>query len=115
MQCVTSQEQLATLLAEHSAVLVLYGGKACGVCQTLKPQLQRLLAEQFPLMQACYVDCQTTGSALCAQQGIMALPVVQIWFEGRRFTEFFKVFAVADISAALARPYELLFAVNGQQ
>ncbi|WP_227875026.1 thioredoxin domain-containing protein [Oceanisphaera profunda] len=108
----TSKEQLAALLAEHSAVLVLYGGEDCGVCQTLKPQLQRLLAEQFPLMQACYVDCQTTGSALCAQQGIMALPVVQIWFEGRRFTEFFKVFAVADISTALARPYQLMFSAD---
>lgn len=109
MLIVTDQAQLDSLLAEHSAVLVLYGGQICGVCQALKPQLQRLLAEQFPYMQACYVDCQARGSALCAQQRIMALPVVQIWFEGSRFTEFFKVFSLADIKAALDRPYSLLF------
>ncbi|WP_417616277.1 thioredoxin family protein [Oceanisphaera sp.] len=106
---VSDQTELDALLASHSAVLVLYGGQACGVCQALKPQLQRLLSEQFPRMQACYVDCQTTGGALCAQQRIMALPVVQIWFEGSRFTEFFQVFSLADISAALTRPYQLLF------
>ncbi|PPL14159.1 thiol reductase thioredoxin [Oceanisphaera arctica] len=109
MLCVTSQPQLDALLASHPAVLVLYGGQTCGVCQVLKPRLQQLLAEHFPRVQACYVDCQADGSGLCAQQQIMALPVVQIWFEGSRFTEFFKVFSLADIKAALARPYGLLF------
>lgn len=109
MLSISNQNQLDALLANHSAVLVLYGGQGCGVCQALKPQLQRLLAEQFPYMQACYIDCQKRGSALCAQQRIMALPVVQIWFAGSRFTEFFKVFSLADIKAALERPYSLLF------
>ncbi|MFD1007017.1 thioredoxin family protein [Oceanisphaera ostreae] len=109
MLSVSDQTQLDALLTSHSAVLVLYGGQACGVCHALKPQLQRLLAEQFPRIQACYVDCQAAGGALCAQQRIMALPVVQIWFEGSRFTEFFKVFSLSDIRAALTRPYTLLF------
>lgn len=109
MLCVTNQEHLETLLAEHSAVLVLYGGEFCGVCQALKPQLLRLLAEQFPRVTAVYIDCQQEAAGLCAQQRIMALPVIQVWFEGRRFTEFFKVFSLADISIALARPYALLF------
>lgn len=109
MLSVTSDSQLNALQASHPAVLVLYGGQACGVCQTLKPRLQQLLSEHFPRVQACYVDCQADGAGLCAQQQIMALPVVQLWFEGRRFAEFFKVFSLADIKAALERPYGLLF------
>lgn len=109
MRLITEQEQLNTLLAEHAAVLVLYGGQACGVCQAIKAPLTQLLAQEFPRVTAAYVDCQQEGSNVCAQQGVMALPVVHIWFEGRRFTEFFKVFSLADISTALTRPYQLLF------
>ncbi|MDX1267773.1 MAG: thioredoxin domain-containing protein [Oceanisphaera sp.] len=109
MRSVTTLSQLDALQASHPAMLVLYGGQACGVCQTLKPRLQQLLNEHFPRVQACYMDCQADGAGLCAQQQIMALPVVQLWFEGRRFAEFFKVFALLDIKAALERPYGLLF------
>ncbi|MBO1520056.1 thioredoxin family protein [Oceanisphaera pacifica] len=109
MQSITQQQQLDGLLAEHSAVLVLYGGANCGVCQALKPQLLHLLTEQLPRVKAVYVDCQQGGASLCAQERIMALPVVHIWFEGRRFAEFFKVFSLAHVSAALTRPYQLLF------
>lgn len=109
MLSVTTNSQLDALQTCHPAVLVLYGGQACGVCQTLKPRLQQLLAEHFPHVKACYVDCQADGAGLCAQQQIMALPVVQLWFEGRRFAEFFKVFSLSDIKAALERPYGLLF------
>ncbi|WP_107851093.1 thioredoxin domain-containing protein [Oceanimonas marisflavi] len=106
---VTSQPQLNALLAEHPAVLMLYGGRHCGVCQALKPRLQQLLAGQFPRVLACYADCQHDAAGLCAQQRVMALPVVQIWFEGNRFAEFFRVFSLADIQQALERPYSLLF------
>ena len=109
---ISQQQELDGLLASHKAVLLLYGGQHCGVCQALKPQLSSLLAAQFPRMTAAYIDCQQTGNRLCAQQRIMTLPLVQIWFEGQRFSEFFQVFSVRDIHAALTRPYQLLFSVT---
>ncbi|OYD26046.1 thioredoxin family protein [Oceanimonas baumannii] len=109
MLSVTGQSQLDILLAGHPAVLVLYGGRHCGVCQAFKPRLQQLLAGQFPQVLACYADCQADSASLCAQQGVMALPVVQLWFEGKRFAEFFRVFSLSDIQQALERPYAFLF------
>ena len=109
MQTLSSQQDLDILLAQHPAVLLLYGGQQCGVCQVLKPRLTQLLTKQFPHMQAAYIDCQADGATLCAQQRVMTVPVVQIWFEGQRFAEFFKVFSMADIQEALARPYGLMF------
>lgn len=106
---INQQDELDALLASHKAVLLLYGGQHCGVCQALKPQLSTLLATHFPRMTSAYIDCQQTGASLCAQQRIMTLPLVQIWFEGRRFSEFFQVFALRDIQTAVSRPYLLLF------
>lgn len=101
--------ELEQFLAQHLGVLLLYGGQHCGVCQTLKPRLMELVTKQFPLLQTAYIDCQGNGETLCAQQRIMTLPVVQIWFDGQRFSEFYKVFSIADIQEALSRPYELRF------
>ena len=101
--------ELEQFLAQHPGVLLLYGGQHCGVCQTLQPRLMELVTKQFPLLQTAYIDCQDNGETLCAQQRIMTLPVVQIWFDGQRFSEFYKVFSIADIQEALSRPYQLRF------
>jgi thioredoxin-like negative regulator of GroEL len=109
MQKINNQADLDALLTEQPAVLLLYGGQHCGVCQTLKPRIQHLLNTQFPRIHATYIDCQDDAACLCAQQGIMTLPVVQIWFTGTLFAELLKVFALDDIQAALSRPYALMF------
>ncbi|HKM37494.1 MAG TPA: thioredoxin family protein [Thiopseudomonas sp.] len=109
MHILSSQQDLDIFLVEHPAALLLYGGQSCGVCQSLKPRLTQLLAEHFPQMQAAYIDCQADGATLCAQQRVMTVPVVQIWFQEQRFAEFFKVFALSDIQTAIARPYGLMF------
>ena len=97
------------MLQSHPAVLLLFGGKHCGVCQAIKPQLETLVRDEFPELLAVYIDCQEQAGALCAARSIFALPVVQLWFEGRHFESFAKVFSLGQIRAAVARPYQLLF------
>ena len=108
MQNVCSDDELSTVLQSNPAVLLLYGGASCGVCQAIKPQLERLSSEQFPKLVTAYIDCQASAGALCAAQGIFSLPVVQLWFEGQRFAEFARVFSIGEVRVALERPYGLL-------
>jgi thioredoxin-like negative regulator of GroEL len=108
MQNVCSEAGLSELLQSNPAVLLLYGGGNCGVCQAIKPQLENLAAEEFPRLVAVYIDCQESAGPLCAAQGVFSLPVVQLWFEGQRFAEFARVFSIGDVRAALERPYGLL-------
>jgi thiol-disulfide isomerase/thioredoxin len=35
-----SQTQLDTLKQEKEAILILFGGTNCGVCQAIKPQIE---------------------------------------------------------------------------
>lgn len=108
---VTSEEALTELAGTSSAALVLYGGETCGVCQAVKPQLERLARDEFPELVLAYVDCQASSS-LCAARGIFSLPVVHLWFQGQRFAEFARVFAIGDVRAALERPYRLTMHQN---
>lgn len=108
MQNVSSEEALSELIQSSPAVLLLYGGASCGVCQSIKPRLDALAREEFPKLVTAYIDCQGAAIPLCAARGIFSLPVVQLWFNGQRFAEFARVFSIGDVRAALERPYRLL-------
>lgn len=107
MKNVCSEEALSELLHSSPAVLLLFGGAHCGVCQAIKPQLEKLASEEYPKLVTAYIDCQGAAGPLCAARGIFSLPVVQLWFGGQRFTEFVRVFSIGDVRAALGRPYRL--------
>lgn len=110
MTPVADRAAFEAALATHPAVLVLYGGRACGVCQAIKPRLESMLAAEFPRLAARYVDCQGEAAALCAQRRVFSLPVVDLWFEGQRFDTFVRVFSLAEVRRAVRRPYTALFA-----
>lgn len=108
MITIHTETELAALLRANPAVLLLFGGAHCGVCQVIKPQLERLARDSFPRLVTAYIDCQEGAAAVCAARGIFALPVVQLWFDGQRFAEFARVFSVGQVRAALERPYRTL-------
>ncbi|EMP56305.1 hypothetical protein MSNKSG1_10538 [Marinobacter santoriniensis NKSG1] len=105
---ICSEEALSDLLQSNPAVLVLFGGPHCGVCQALKPQLEKLVSDEFPKLTTAYIDCQEAATAVCAARGIFSLPVVQLWFGGQRFAEFVRVFSMGEVRSALERPYRLM-------
>ncbi|GIU04809.1 thioredoxin family protein [Shewanella glacialipiscicola] len=107
IQHIDSAEMLESLLTQHAAMLLLFGAPHCGVCQTLKPRIAELLAQEFPLMQMAYIDCQTQAE-IAASHNVFTLPVVECVFYGKTFGRFSKVFSLADIKEALARPYGLI-------
>ncbi|MFO8142681.1 MAG: thioredoxin family protein [Marinobacter sp.] len=108
MQKICSEKALSELLQSSPAVLLLYGGASCGVCQAIRPRLEKLASEEFQRLVTAYIDCQGAAAPVCAARGIFSLPVVQLWFEGQRFAEFARVFSIGDVRAALERPYGLL-------
>lgn len=109
MQNISSEKALSELLQSSPAVLLLYGGVGCGVCQAIKPRLEKLAREEFPKLVTAYIDCQEAAvGPLCATSGIFSLPVVQLWFDGQRFADFSRVFSIADVRSAMERPYGLL-------
>lgn len=105
LQTVHSEQQLHRCLA-GSAVLVLYGGAHCGVCQAIRPRLEVLMAEHFAAVPLAYVDC-AAAPALCAQQGVFSLPVLRFYVHGQLALEYGRSFGLqqvlGDIERVLAR------------
>lgn len=70
--------------------------------------------QRIPKLESCYIDCQGSGQALCAQHSVFSLPrvlltILQLWFDGRKFTELVRVFTLSELREAIARPYQIAF------
>lgn len=105
----------AESLAQHRQgnVLVMFGGADCSVCQAMKPKIEQLLEREFPELHAVYLDCHGQADSVCAQEGVFTLPLVQLWFDGKKFAEFSRVFAIGQVRDAIARPYEVMYDSTG--
>lgn len=108
MHPITTPAQLEELKQrkEAPALLILFGGAHCGVCQAIKPKLESLMAQQFPDIALAYVDC-TLLPGCCAQHGVFTLPVVQLFMEGQLSLERARSFSLQELGAQIARVYRL--------
>jgi thioredoxin-like negative regulator of GroEL len=95
-------EQAIEHLKATQAVLLLFGGPQCGVCQAIKPKLESLYSSRHPEVVLVYVDC--VGSpAICAQHGVFSLPVVQFYIEGHLYLERSRSFSLVEFSDQVER------------
>ncbi|VAW48504.1 hypothetical protein MNBD_GAMMA04-1728 [hydrothermal vent metagenome] len=108
MKEIESLAMLNALKASEKGLFILFGGQHCSVCQGIKPKLIALMEEQYPNMTLAYVDCHR-DSATCAQNGVMSLPTLQVFFEGKCFIEVVRTFSLQGILDQIHRPYHLLF------
>lgn len=99
---------LQALIQQESAVMVLFGGVHCNVCQVIKPKIEAMLAADFPKVKLVYVDCGEQTD-LCAQEGVFSLPVVRVYFAGQKAGEWVRTFSLGQLADAMVRPYMLMF------
>ena len=104
--CLVSDLETLEKIKANGASLVLFGGEHCSVCQSIRPQLERLLQQHFSRMQFVYIDCEQSP-AICAQYGIFSLPAVRVYIDGMAVLEDARAFSLKDLQNRIERPYEL--------
>jgi len=105
MQHVTDIEQLKHMKL-NGALFILFGGAHCNVCQSLHPQLTRMLEQHFPHMHGVYIDCEQSPE-ICAQHSVFSLPVVKAYIDGMKIAEQARVFSIKQLIQTLERPYKM--------
>lgn len=100
-ETIASEPQLQARVT-GPALLVLYGGSHCGVCQAIRPRLEALLAEHFADIPLAYVDC-AEAPRLCAQQGVFCLPVLRFYCQGKLALEYGRSFSLQEVAAQMER------------
>ncbi|HLR87321.1 MAG TPA: thioredoxin family protein [Wenzhouxiangella sp.] len=108
MEIIESLAELESM--QQQPALIMFGGAQCAVCASLKPRIDLMLAADFPRLKFGWADCQGAAGAACAQAGVFSLPVVQLWFDGKKHAEFAGVFSLGRLRHAIERPYRMIFA-----
>jgi len=109
MQNIETLEELESLKQSQDALLILFGGKECNVCHSIKPKLIELMAENYPKVTLVYVDCHVVTD-ICSQNGVFTLPTLQVFFTGQRFIEEVRSFSLQKVMQDIERPYSMVFA-----
>lgn len=104
MNQLENQIQLDELKHNKDALLVLFGGAHCGVCQTIKPQIDEKFANKFTDLEMVYIDCEQLQE-VCAQCGVFSLPVVQVFFMGQKFIEEVRGFSLLALEQEIEKTY----------
>ena len=97
---------LLNQMKTEGAVLILFGGAHCSVCQSIRPQLTSMIEQQFPDMHGVYVDCEKSPQ-ICAQHSVFTLPVVKAYIDGKKIAEEARAFSLNQLAQTLERPYAM--------
>ena len=106
MESITTELQLHERRAGQ-ALLVLYGGAHCGVCQAIRPRIEAQMAEHFGTVALAYVDC-AEAPAVCAQQGVFTLPVLRLYVQGKLTLEYARSFSLQQVWGDMERVLALV-------
>lgn len=101
MESITTELQLHERSA-GPALLVLYGGAHCGVCQAIRPRIEAQMAKHFGAVALAYVDC-AAAPAVCAQQGVFTLPVLRLYVQGQLTLEYARSFSLQQVWGDIER------------
>jgi thioredoxin len=102
-----SSAAFTTFIQARPMTAVYFMTPGCAVCGVLKPKLQGLLTRDFPAVAWGEVDCDTQPE-LAAQQGVLAVPTLVIYIDGREGLRKSRSFTIGEVAAALERPYGML-------
>lgn len=108
MQEIESLEVLEGLKQSEDGLLILFGGKECNVCHSIKPKLIELMQAHYPKIKMVYVDCHVVTD-VCSQNGVFTLPTLQVFFTGQRFIEEVRSFSLQKVIDDIQRPYSMVF------
>jgi len=104
-------EDYQNLIAEKPIVTTFFSGDHCGVCDVVKPLVERIITNEFPQTHFQVIDIDDSVE-LCGQFTVFSLPTVLIHVEGKEHLRLVRNFFPQDVRTALEKPYRFLFGSN---
>ena len=78
-------EELDLLNSSTPALLLYFYNDSCAPCAALRPKIEELLNESFPLMKHTYINA-ALNPAIAASHGVFSSPAIIVFFMGRRLS-----------------------------
>ncbi|MBV2245617.1 MAG: thioredoxin family protein [Lentimicrobium sp.] len=105
---VTDKTTMEALIQASAALLLYFYNDSCAPCVALRPKVNEMLVEQFPLMQHAYINAAIYPE-LSASAGVFASPTIIVYFDGKENFRVSKYVSVQELSDRIQRYYSLRF------
>ncbi len=106
LETILSEKEYERKISESSAFLVYYSSPDCGVCKSIRPKLEKMLAG-LPLVESGYVDI-SKNSEIPAQHSIFTIPAVLVYFQGKETIREARYFSIDILTGQIERYLSLL-------
>lgn len=107
MNYIQSTEELNKAIDHSSMTLVYFGSVVCGVCNALKPKIEKMLS-RYPLINDVQVDVDKSPE-IAASSSMFTIPGIILFIEGREAIREARFISVPDLDEKISRYYELFF------
>lgn len=105
---ITSQSEMNELIQQSPAVLLYYYNDSCAPCVALRPKVQEMTEQHFPLMKHAYINAAELPE-IAAHSGVFSSPTIIIYFDGKENFRVSKYISIPELSARIGRYYKLIF------
>lgn len=100
-------EALKELTESELAVAVYFSSPNCGVCHALRPKVEELLSEKFPLIKFIHIEIDKSPG-ISGAYGVFSAPTLLVFFEGKEFLRKVRLMGIQELHDKIERPYKML-------
>lgn len=103
-----TSEELDLLNSSTPALLLYFYNDSCAPCAALRPKIEELLNESFPLMKHTYINA-ALNPAIAASHGVFSSPAIIVFFDGKETFRVSSNISIRELAAKIKRYYNLIF------
>ena len=106
MKELAETESLAELKKNHPILILQFGDEHCGPCHAIRYKIDQWI-EKHPEAEARYISI-SDHVKLCAQMGIMSVPVVIVYMDRKETIREMGYFSLDDILNRIERYMKMM-------
>ncbi len=100
-------ESLKELIESELAAAVYFSSPNCGVCNALRPKVEEMLSDEFPLIKFVHIEIDKSPG-ISGPYGVFSAPTLLVFFEGKEFLRKVRLMGIQELVDKIERPYNML-------
>lgn len=106
MTQILTNNEINKEISTGEPVLIYFSGKACSVCQVLKPKIEDEISKNFPKMKIYEVKADISKE-IASNFSVFSIPTILVFFDSKEFFREGRNISVSRFVEELKRPYHL--------
>jgi thioredoxin 1 len=103
---IDSVKELKGYINKAENLLIYFFSDDCAPCISLRPKIEELIINRFPLMDLLYIDGKRFPELIAVYQAY-SFPVLIFFFEGKEYLRYGKYVSLSELSDSIGRIYDL--------